>query len=88
MLVAEGGLQEVCVLSGQDGVFAGGFVLSQDPGGSRFIGRDGIVKAGDGGGEPAEAVLEKAEFIEAAAVALDGWPFVPDEAAAAAEGVV
>jgi hypothetical protein len=58
LLVAEGGLQEVCVLGGQDGVFAGGFVLSQEFFGSRFIGRDGIVEAGDGGGEPAEAVLE------------------------------
>lgn len=88
VLVAEGGLQEVCVLGGQDGVFAGGFIFSQEFFGRVLIGRDGIVEAGDGGGEPAEAVLEEAEFIEAATVALDGGPFVPDEAAAAAEGVV
>ena len=75
-------------MSGQDGVFAGGFVFSQEFFGRVLIGRDGIVKAGNGGGEPAEAVLEETEFIEAATVALDGGPFVPDEAAAAAEGLV
>lgn len=85
MLIAEGWLQQVSVLGGQDGIFAGCFVFSQELFGRVLIGHDSIVKAGDGGGEPAEAVLEKAEFIEAATVALDGGPFVPDEAAAAAE---
>lgn len=66
VLVAEGGLQEVCVLGGQDGVFAGGFIFSQEFFGRVLIGRDGIVEAGDGGGEPAEAVLEEAEPIRSA----------------------